>query len=136
MTGTAGKYCSAIIRREKNIAFKELVNRMEKRFNLRKLVATLQVQFNNARQGENEDIDEWANRLIALADKPFRDLPDEYVTNQVVIKLCQGCIDKNVDSVAASFQPKTVEDALERIKWLQHSNQAIFGGNTDAGRYI
>jgi hypothetical protein len=148
MTGTAGKYCSAIIRREKNIAFKELVNRMEKRFNLRKLVATLQVQFNNARQGENEDIDEWANRLIALADKPFRDLPDEYVTNQVVIKLCQGCIDKNVDSVAASVQPKTVEDALERIKWLQHSNQAIFGGtvrtkdpsietdNTDAGRYI
>jgi hypothetical protein len=31
-------------------------------------------------------------------------------------------------SVAASFQPKTVEGALERIKWLQHSNQAIFGG--------
>jgi hypothetical protein len=41
MTGTAGKYCSAIIRREKNIAFEELVSRMEKRFILRKLVATV-----------------------------------------------------------------------------------------------
>ena len=90
MTGAAGKYCSAIIRREKNIAFEELVNRMEKRFNLRKLVATLQVQFNNARQSENEDIDEWTDRLIALADKAFCDLPDEYVKNQVVIKLCQA----------------------------------------------
>jgi hypothetical protein len=39
---------------------------MEKRFNLHKLVATLQVQFNNARQSENEDIDEWADRLLAL----------------------------------------------------------------------
>ena len=118
MTGTARKYCSAIIRMEKNIAFEELANRMEKRFNLRKLVATLQVQFNNARQSEKEDIVEWADRLLPLADKAFRDLPDEYVTNQIVIKLCQGCIDKNVGSVAASFQPKTVEDALERIKWL------------------
>ena len=128
MTGTAGKCCSAIIRRENNIAFEELLNRMEKRFNLHKLVATLQVQFNNARQSENEDIDEWADRLLALADKAFCDLPDEYVTNQVVIKLCQGCLDKNVGSVAAPFQLKTVEYALETIKWLQHSNQAIFGG--------
>jgi hypothetical protein len=53
---------------------------------------------------------------------------DEYVTKQVVIKLCQGCIDKNIGSVAASFQPKTVEGAFEGIKWLQHSNQTIFGG--------
>ena len=66
--------------------------------------------------------------LLALADKAFRHLSDEYVTNRVVIKLCQGCLDKNVGSVAAHFQPKTVEYALERIKWLQHSNQAIFGG--------
>ena len=66
--------------------------------------------------------------MLALADKACRDLPDEYVTNQVVIKLCQGCLDKNVGSVAAPFQPKTVEDALERIKWLQHGNLAIFGG--------
>ena len=128
MTGTAGKYCSAIIRREKNIAFEELVNRMEKRFILCKLVATVQVQFNNARQSEIEDIDEWADRLLALALKAFRDLPDEYVIKQVVIKLCQGCIDKSIGSVAASFQPKSVEGALERIKWLQHSNQTIFGG--------
>jgi hypothetical protein len=101
---------------------------MEKRFNLHKSEATLQVQFNNARQSENEDIDEWADGLLVLADKAFRNLPDEYVTNQVVIKLCQGCLDKNVGSVAAPFQPKTVEYALERIKWLQHGNQAIFGG--------
>ena len=101
---------------------------MEKRFNLHKSVPTLQVQFNNARQSENEDIDEWADRLLALADKACCGLPDEYGTNQVVITLCQGCLDKTVGSVAAPFQPKTVEDALERIKWLQHSNQAIFGG--------
>jgi hypothetical protein len=67
--------------------------------------------------------------LISICvHKACCDLPDEYGTNQVVITLCQGCLDKTVGSVAAPFQPKTVEDALERIKWLQHSNQAIFGG--------
>ena len=66
--------------------------------------------------------------MLAFAHKAFRDIPDEYVTKHLVIKLCQGCIDKNIGSVAASFQPKTVEGALERIKWLQHSNQTIFDG--------
>jgi hypothetical protein len=66
-------------------------------------------------------------RFLALAHKAFRDLPDEYVTKQVVIKLCQGCIDKNIGSVAASFQPKTVEGALERIKWFLFGSLAVFG---------
>jgi hypothetical protein len=48
----------AISRREKNIAFEELVNRMEQLFILRKLVATVQTQFNNARQGEIVDSDD------------------------------------------------------------------------------
>jgi hypothetical protein len=88
MTGTVGKYCSAIIRRENNIAF-ELLNRMEKRFNLHKLVATLKVQFNNARQSENADIDEWADRLLALADKACRDLPDIGADDVCLLK----CVD-------------------------------------------
>jgi hypothetical protein len=49
---------------------------MEQLFILRKLVATVQTQFNNARQGEIVDSDEWADRLLALAHKAFRDLPD------------------------------------------------------------
>jgi hypothetical protein len=58
---------------------------------------------NNARQSEIVDIVEWADMLLALAHKAFHDLPGEYVTKQVVIKLCQGCIDKNIGSVAASL---------------------------------
>jgi hypothetical protein len=50
-------------------------------FILRKLVATVQTQFNNARQSEIVDSDEWADRFLALAHKAFRDLPDEYVTS-------------------------------------------------------
>jgi uncharacterized protein YlxP (DUF503 family) len=42
---------------------------MEKRFNLRKSVATLQVQFNNARQSENDDIDEWARWVVSIGYK-------------------------------------------------------------------
>jgi hypothetical protein len=57
------------------------------RFILRKLVATVHMQFNNARQSEIVDIVEWADMLLALAHKAFHDLPDEYVTKQVVIKL-------------------------------------------------
>ena len=100
---------------------------MEKRFNLKKLTETVQIQFQGARQSPGEDLDDWAERLLSLADKAFTDLPEDYVTSEVITKLCQGCVDKYAGSVAASFRPKTVDEALERIKWQQYNDKAVFG---------
>ena len=66
-----------------------------------------------------------------MADKAFNELPEEYVTSEVINTLCQGCLDKHAGSVAASFRPRTVDayEALERMKWQQYSDKAVFGTN-------
>lgn len=87
---------------------------MEKRFNLRKLTETVRIQFQSARQAPGEDLDDWGERLLSLADKAFSELPEECVTSEIINKLCQGCLDNHAGSVAASF--KTVDEALEKIK--------------------
>jgi hypothetical protein len=129
MTGSAARFCLGRVRRNKNISYDELVQCMEKRFNLRKLTETVRIQFQSARQAPGEDLDEWAERLLSLADKAFSELPEEYVTSEVITKLCQGCLDKHAGSVAASFRPRTVDDALERIKWQQFNDKAVFGNS-------
>ena len=127
VTGVAARFCLGRVRRNKNITFSELVKCMEKRFNLKKLTETVRIQFQSARQSPGEDLDDWAERLLSLADKAFPDLPEDYVTSEVITKLCQGCSDKHAGSVASSFRPKSVDEALERIKWQQYNDKAVFG---------
>ncbi|VDI04227.1 Hypothetical predicted protein [Mytilus galloprovincialis] len=100
---------------------------MEKRFNLRKLTETVRIQFQSARQSPGEDLDDWAERLLSLADKAFGELPEEFVTSEVITKLCHGTVDKHAGSVAASFRHKAVDEALERIKWQQYNDKALSG---------
>lgn len=91
------------------------------------MTETVRIQFQGAKQYVGEDLDDWAERLLSLADKAFSDLPEEYVTSEVITKLCQGCVDKHAGSIAASFRPTTVDEALERIKWQQYNDKAVFG---------
>ncbi|CAC5424755.1 unnamed protein product [Mytilus coruscus] len=123
VTGNAARFCHGRVRRNKNISYAELIKCMEKRFNLRKLTETVRIQFQSARQSPGEDLDDWAKRLLSLADKAFGDLPDEFLTSEVITKLCHGCEDKNAGSTAASFRPKSVDEALERIKWQQYNDK-------------
>ncbi|CAG2211269.1 tatD [Mytilus edulis] len=127
VTGNAARFCLGRVRRNKDISYAELVKCMEKRFNLRKLTETVRIQFQSARQSPGEDLDDWAERLLSLADKAFGELPEEFVTSEVITKLCHGTVDKHAGSVAASFRPKTVDEALERIKWQQYNDKALFG---------
>jgi hypothetical protein len=129
MTGTAARFCLGRVRRNKNISYDELVQCMEKRFNLRKLAETVRIHFQSAKQAPGEDLDDWAERLLSLADKAFSELPKEYVTSEIINKLCQGCLNKYAESVAASYKLRTVDGALERIIWQQYSDKVVFGSS-------
>ncbi|VDI78143.1 Hypothetical predicted protein, partial [Mytilus galloprovincialis] len=67
VTGNAARFCLGRVRRNKDISYAELVKCMEKRFNLRKLTETVRIQFQSARQSPGEDLDDWAERLLSLA---------------------------------------------------------------------
>jgi hypothetical protein len=74
-----------------------------------------------------EKLEDWADRLLSLATKAFRDLPEEHVYSQAIWRFCQGCYDKEAGQHAAMSRPKSMEEAIDKIKWYQHTTRAIYG---------
>jgi hypothetical protein len=64
------------------------------------LPETAQVQFNNARQTPEELLEDWVDRVMSLATRAFRELPEKHMYQQVVVRLCQGAADKEAESYA------------------------------------
>ena len=81
--------------------------------------------FNTARQNEKESLEQWADRACDLAEKAYRDLPESYVEEQTVIKFCSGLCDRDLAKLVAYNQPKTMEEAMNRAKWIKYSNLMI-----------
>ncbi|VDI42212.1 Hypothetical predicted protein [Mytilus galloprovincialis] len=128
--GKAGDYYANLIDRDQGVDYFDVIHKLEKRFNFQDLPETLQVQFMSARQNANEKLEDWADRVLSLACKAFRDLPDNYMYTQAIWKICQGCSDKEAGQHGATARPTSVEAAIDQIKWFQHNHTAIFGKPT------
>ena len=79
-----GEYYTAIIIRDLNIDYFELMARIEKRFIFGDLLETLQIQFMGAHQNHNEKLEDLADRLLSLATKAFRNLPEDHIYTQAI----------------------------------------------------
>ena len=85
----------------------------------RELPETAQVQFNNARQTPDELLEDWADRVLSLATRAIRDLPETHMYQQTLVRLCQGAADKETGSYASNSRPKNIEEAIDRMRWFQ-----------------
>ena len=85
------------------------------------------MQLNNARQNAEETLEDWADNVLSLAIRAFRDLPEEHMYQQAVLRLCQGVSDKDAGSAASNIRPRSIEEAVDKIRWYQHNHQAIYG---------
>ena len=127
LTGTASRYVTNLIRHNKDIRYGELVAKMEQRFNHANETETLQVQFYSARQSPGEPTEAWADRLSCLADKAFRDVPENYVQSQIITKFLQALTDKAAGKAASMLKPKSIEEACQLVKLSQHLDSSIYG---------
>lgn len=131
MEGKASEYYALIVERNRNVEYGDLVRKLEKRFGFKELPETAQVQFQNATQALEESLEnDWGDRVLLLATKAFRDLPDEHMYQQAILRLCQGASDKEAGSYASNVRPQTMEDAVDMIRWYQHNHQALYGRGT------
>ena len=94
LTGKAADYYALLTEREAQIDYSTLMERMERRFGARELPETSYARFASAQQRENEELEDWADRVLTLANRAFKDLPESHMTKQAIIKLCQGCADR------------------------------------------
>ncbi|XP_052098908.1 uncharacterized protein LOC127733629, partial [Mytilus californianus] len=60
----------------------------------------------------------------------FNELPEtaqDHMYQQAVMRLCQGASDKEGGMLASNAKPKSIEEAVDKIRWHQHNHQAIYG---------
>ena len=127
LDGKASEYYVLLVERNHDMAYKDLTLKIEKRFGFRELPETAQVQFNNACQTPEELLEDWADRVLSLATRAFRELPEKHMYQQAVVRFCQVTADKEVGSYASNIRSKYIEEAIDIMRWHQHNHQAIYG---------
>jgi hypothetical protein len=75
LDGKASEYYALLAERNQDMAYMDLIQKLEKRFGFRELPETAQFQFNNARQTPEELLEDWADRVLSLATRALRDVP-------------------------------------------------------------
>ena len=120
LEGNASEFFTRILKREPTIDYFVLLQRMERRFDLKDLPETSQMLFSSATQHTTESLVEWADRVMGLAHRAFPDLPDSYMYNQAILRFCQGAADRVAGLQALRMRPQTIDAALDQIRWNQH----------------
>ena len=59
--------------------------------------------------------------------RAFRELPEDHTYQQAILKLCQGVLNKEAGIYASNMKPRSVEQAIDTIKWHIHSHNTIYG---------
>jgi hypothetical protein len=126
LDGKASEYYALLVERNHDMAYKDLILKLEKRFGFRELPKTAQIQFNNARQTPEELMEDWADQVLSLATRAFRELSENRMYQQAVTRFCQGAADKEAGSYASNIRPKNIEEAIDKMRWHQHNHQAIY----------
>ena len=90
LTGKAADFYANLLEQKFKLTYRQLLSKLECRFGSKDLPATAQGLFLQATQDPRESLEDWADRVMTLATKAFRDLPEEYANEQAVLRICQG----------------------------------------------
>ena len=123
----ASDFYARLVERDPHIEYSEILERMQKRFDLKELPETTQVKFSLATQGSKEPITEWADRVVTLATMAYPDLTDKQIYKQAILRFCQGCRDKQAGHYAVNQRPSSMEVAVDRVQWYKHTEQIMVG---------
>ena len=112
---------------KQEVTYAEMVEKLEKRFGFRELPETAMVNFSGAQQGADETLDDWADRVLTIAGKAFRELPDQFMVNQSILRFCTGAREKEAGEQVINKKPATMEEALDKMKWAIHTHNMVYG---------
>ena len=126
LDGKASEYYALLVERNHDMAYMDLIRKLEKWFGFRELPETAQVQFNNARQTPEELMEDWVDRVLSLATRAFRELPEKHMYQQAVVRLSKGHQIKKPEAMHPISGLKSLKRP-DKMRWHQHNHQAIFG---------
>lgn len=108
-------------------SYASLYDKLEARFGDQISPEAAQGQFYQAFQNPGESLDDFADRLRALADKAFQGVCAQFITSQVISRFCHGLLDQQAGFHVYMHDPSTVEQAKLLVRKYQQSHEAIFG---------
>ncbi|KAH3814715.1 hypothetical protein DPMN_143224 [Dreissena polymorpha] len=117
-----------------NYSFKKIMRKLEGRFGAKELPETSRAKFQQESQKADEALEDWADRVLTLATPAFRHLPEKHCSRKAISKFCQGCIDKESGKHACFEQPRTIQEALDKVRHHQYITQAIDGKRTNRSK--
>eukprot|EP00057_Strongylocentrotus_purpuratus_P018904 XP_011673378.1 PREDICTED: uncharacterized protein LOC105442705 [Strongylocentrotus purpuratus] len=107
-------------------SYYHMLTAMGRRFGATRFPEEAIAEFRTARQLPEESLLGWSDRLQALSFEAFG-WDQRGDSTQMVLQLCQGCTDKAAGLTALNTRPKSVEEALEAIRWAQHTQRVVYG---------
>lgn len=122
LEGAASEYYTLLLEVCPRPRFKDILKKFDKRFGTSAPNLTHQLNFQSATQKSGESLREWADRVLTLATRAFPQLPD--IQTQAIPRLCYGAEDVDAGLHALDGSPKTVEEALDRMQYYQHSRRS------------
>ncbi|XP_052234004.1 uncharacterized protein LOC127846618 [Dreissena polymorpha] len=129
MSGTALDYCARIMKSNPEVPYRILLNKLEGRFGA-ELAESSQAKFATVIQKKGESMEDWGDRVQALATEAFRDLPETFCNQQAIDRFCQGLLDIDAGHNTFMKRHRTIEAAMNDIRLFQHSKGAMLGGRT------
>ncbi|KAH3724157.1 hypothetical protein DPMN_049967 [Dreissena polymorpha] len=127
LTDRASEFYALTTDRNVEMTYAAVVEKLERRFGYRELPETAMVTFSSATQREEESLDEWADRVLTLAGKAFRELPDAFMTQQAILRFCMGAREKEAGEQVINQRPQTIEQAIDKMKWAIHTHGLMYG---------
>lgn len=105
----------------------QLMQKLQKRFGYKEIPETAQLKLSSLMQGTEEIMEEWADRVFQLALRAYEGLPEHYMLNQAIKRICHGCKDKDAGQFAINQHPDNLEETIDHLKSFQYNHQAIYG---------
>lgn len=127
LEGKASEYFTVQLERNPGIEFFDIMSKMERRFGFKELAETSQARLRTAKQYPDEKLTDWTDRVLSLATKAFKDLPEEFMYQQAILTICQGAYDKEAGQHASNLRLATIEEVIDTMRWFQHNRKAIYG---------
>jgi hypothetical protein len=134
LTGKAAEYYALLCERQA-LSFSSLFRKLEARFGDQELPEAAQARFHTASQGQGENLDDWADRILSLGGKAFRGLPESFLDSQVISRFCQGMMDRDAGHHVCMKEPHTIQEAIHLVRKYQQIHSAMYGKGKKEPKY-
>ena len=129
LTGKAVDYYVKIRDQGKCRTYRDFQRQMDLRFNRREDPATIRLQFSHLKQGVDEPLEDWSERVMTKANEAFHGIDPAFIEQEMIMRFCSGSTDKEAAQFVMNCSPTSLEDAMKRFKRYKENSLTIYGGS-------